>query len=192
MVRADLAGSVAMSVPRPKHSYMALFKLGTSRKCQIFCPWTGYFLGFGEGDIPGRIKLILPLLAFLQSWEFKANQVEALLILITAPTALIVLEIPKLLLFGSLSVNEGSSVWGSLEPGVPGAPFAALPTPWQGSWMFAEVEAAGNSGQKSSGRCNDWMNGSGFSLGCHKAHSAAFVVLKYFAGSLVLKEKVCH
>lgn len=116
MVRADLAGSVAMSVPRPKHSYMALFKLGTSRKCQICCPWTEYFLGFW-GDISGWIKLILPLLPFLQSWECNANQVEALLILITAPTALIVLEIPKPRLFGSFSVNRGSSVSAFLEPG---------------------------------------------------------------------------
>lgn len=83
---------------------MALFKLDNSRKCQIFCPWTGYFLGL-FWDIPGWIKLILPSLPFLQSWEGKENHKEALLILIIALRALIILEILKPSFFGSLSMK---------------------------------------------------------------------------------------
>lgn len=156
MVRADLAGSVAMSVPRPKHSYMALFKLGTSRKCQICCPWTEYFLGFWGGyfwlnkinftftTIPSILRVQCKSGGSIANPDNSTNSINS-------PRN------PKTTVIWLFICQQRFLCFSISGTGVPGAPFAALPTPWQGSWMFAEVEADGNSGQKSSGRCNDRM-----------------------------------
>lgn len=68
--------------------------LDISWKSQIFCPWISYFLGLLLG-YSWLNKIILPLLPFLQLWECKENQEEALLILIISLTAWIILELMK-------------------------------------------------------------------------------------------------